>query len=169
MAKPFRAIGHPTDERQSPIGGPILAEVGRRRGGKRDIRVGEGNDRGSVSVFFVIITLAVLAAAGLVVDGGRKVAALGEARDIADNAARACAQVLDPTASRAGDATLDPTEAITAGQDFLTRTGHTGSLAIGGVDNLTCTAEVRIEVDTIFLPGPYVVASSQAAVGLPGP
>ena len=151
---------------------PMLANVGRRQSFSEGA-ANDGNsastETGSVSVFFVIITLAVLAAAGLVVDGGRKVAALGEARDTADNAARACAQILDPTATRSGDTTLDPAEAVAAGQDFLARTGHTGTLAVSGVDNRTCTAEVRITVDTIFLPGPYVVASSQAAVGLTDP
>lgn len=128
-----------------------------------------GTDTGSVSVFFVVITIAVLAAAGLVVDGGRKVAALAEARDIADNAARACAQRLDNTAARSGDTTLDPAVATSAGQDFLNATGHTGTISVGGPDNRTCTVQVRITVPTVLLPGPYVVDSTQSAVGLTEP
>jgi len=135
----------------------------------RHVNLHPDREAGSVSTFFVIITLAVIAAAGLVVDGGRKVAALAEARDIADNAARACAQVLNPVAARTGDTALDPASATAAGQDFLARTGHAGTVVVAAGDNQACTVEVRIEVATVFLPGPYVVASAQSAVGLNQP
>lgn len=122
-----------------------------------------------MSVFFVIIAIAVLAAAGLVVDGGRKVSALAEARDIADNAARACAQGLDPGSARSGADGLDPSAAAAAGQDFLAATNHTGTVTVDGPGGQTCTVRVQIEVPTVLLPGPYLVESTQTAVGLSGP
>lgn len=128
-----------------------------------------GGDEGSVATFFVIITIAVLAATGLVVDGGRKMAALGEARDIADNAARACAQQISTGSVRRGGVALDRTAAERAGLDFLALTGHSGQVEVSATDPLVCTVEVRIEVPTLLLPGPYHVQATQSARGLNQP
>jgi Flp pilus assembly protein TadG len=128
-----------------------------------------GSEEGSVATFFVIITIAVLAATGLVVDGGRKMAALGEARDIADNAARACAQQISVGSVRRGSVVLDRSSAVTAGSEFLALTGHQGSVEVSTVDPLVCTVEVRIRVPTLLLPGPYQVAATQSARGISQP
>ena len=47
------------------------------------------NERGSVSILVAVLGVAFLMVAGLALDGGRKLGALSEARDLADNAARA--------------------------------------------------------------------------------
>ena len=133
------------------------------------VRARIGIEEGSVATFFVIITIAVLAATGLVVDGGRKMAALGEARDIADNAARACAQQISVGGVRSGVVTLDRSAAEGAGFDFLALTGHGGQVEVSDVDPLVCTVEVRIEVPTLLLPGPYHVQATQSARGLNQP
>ncbi len=124
------------------------------------------NDRGSVSIFFIIITLAVVAATGLVVDGGRKMTALAEARDLADNAARACAQNLDTTLARTGVQALDAPAAVAAGQGFLSATGRSGTVGISPADDQECVVTVSIDVDNVFLPGSFTVSSTQTARGL---
>ena len=67
------------------------------------------NERGAVSTFLAVIALALLMAAGLAIDGGRKVNALREASHLADNAARAGAQAVDlDTLRTTGDLRLLP-------------------------------------------------------------
>ena len=56
---------------------------------------GVTGERGAVSTFLAVIALALLMAAGLAIDGGRKVNTLREASHLADNAARAGAQAVD--------------------------------------------------------------------------
>ena len=53
------------------------------------------SEQGAMSTFLAVIALALLMAAGLAIDGGRKVTALREASHLADNAARAGAQAVD--------------------------------------------------------------------------
>lgn len=53
------------------------------------------DDRGAMSLLFAVLGVAVIMAVMLVVDGGRALGALSEARDIADNAARAGTQAVD--------------------------------------------------------------------------
>lgn len=109
-------------------------------------------ERGSVSIFIAVLGVAFLMVAGLAVDGGRKLGALSEARDIADNAARAGAQHIDTDAYRStGIAYLDPEAATQAAADYLAAIGHTGTIT---VTDDTVTVTVHLQVDTRFLPGP---------------
>jgi Putative Flp pilus-assembly TadE/G-like len=61
-----------------------------------------GNDRGSVSLWLVVFTLAVLVLLGFVVDGGQYMNARESAADIAEQAARAAADDLNTAALRGG-------------------------------------------------------------------
>ncbi len=72
-------------------------------------------ERGAVTVFVTIITVALLAVGGLVADGGRILTARREATNVAESAARAGAQAIDLTALRTTDRlVLDPPAAISA-------------------------------------------------------
>ncbi|MEZ5230977.1 MAG: Tad domain-containing protein [Acidimicrobiales bacterium] len=65
-------------------------------------------ERGSVTVFTVVMTVALLFMAGLVFDGGQILNARRVAANIAESAARAGAQELDEDAARGtGATTLD--------------------------------------------------------------
>ena len=83
--------------------------------GLRPRLAGAGDDEsGMVTAFVVIFTLALLAMAGLVLDGGLALAAKVQAIDDAQAAARAGAQAIDIPLYRAtGQVTLDPGEAVT--------------------------------------------------------
>lgn len=99
------------------------------------------NDRGSISVFFVVAAFALLLAVGLVVDGGGKIRALQRADAVAAEAARAGAQaVAEAPALRGESAQLQPGAARSAAQAYLAAAGVPGTVRITGGS--------RLEVDT---------------------
>ena len=124
------------------------------------------DDRGSVTIFIAVLGLAFLMAAGLAIDGARKLGGLSEARDLADNAARSCAQGVDPVAFRSsGVPNLDPTNATGRASAYLASTGNTGVTTVAGTE---CTVTVTLTIQTRFLPGPYVVSATESAQALFG-
>ena len=121
-------------------------------------------EQGTVSIFVAVMAVAFLLIAGLAVDGGNKLGALSEARDIADNAARAGAQAVDDASYRAsGTPTLDPVAAIQAANRYLASVGHSGSVE---VDGASVTVTVTITVPTRFLPGPFTVSATEQAAAV---
>ncbi|MFD5696497.1 Tad domain-containing protein [Streptomyces lasiicapitis] len=106
-------------------------------------------DDGQVTVFVVLITVAVVMFAGLVVDGGlalaAKVRAIGEAQE----AARSGAQAIDLAAYRSnGSVRLLPDEAHRRAHDYLTSTGDTGTVE---TTSTTVTVKVTAHQRTQFL------------------
>lgn len=90
-------------------------------------------ERGSVTAFAVVLAGALVAVAGLVLDGGLLLAARQRAMDEAEAAARAGAQAVDIGALRAGrGVVVDPGGAEAAVRAFLAGTGHTYSVAVDG-------------------------------------
>lgn len=122
-------------------------------------------DRGGLSTFLAVIALALLMAAGLAVDGGRKVNALREASHLADNAARAGAQAVDvDTLRTTGEISLLPDEATNLAAGYLTNLGYTGDITVTG-DTVTVT--VTITVDPILLPtGSFTVTATETAAAI---
>lgn len=121
----------------------------------------DGTERGTVAIASMILALSVIAAAGLAIDGGRKLNALAEARDLADNAARVGAQEIDVDAYRTtGDPTLDPALAATAANAYLATTGNSGVVTVSG-DEITVT--VTLTVDPKLLPGSMTVMATESA------
>ena len=89
----------------------------------------DANERGAVTVFVTIITVALLAVGGLVADGGRILTARREAANVAESAARAGAQAIDLHALRTtGALVLDPTVARTDAYAYLRVNGYTGTV-----------------------------------------
>lgn len=122
------------------------------------------DERGSVTIMFAALGLALLMATGLAVDGGRKLGGLSEARDAADNAARAGAQMVDPDAFKStGVPALDPQAAAARAQSFLATHGYDGTVSVSGS---TVTVTVTISIDTTFLPGPMVVSATETAAAV---
>lgn len=127
-------------------------------------RLDLSDERGSVSVLVAVLAIAFLMVAGLALDGGRKLGALSEARDLADNAARAGAQAVDTDAYQLiGAPALDPADAEQAALAYLSATGHTGTVA---VDGSTVTVTVSLSVPTRFLPGPFTVHATESATAV---
>ena len=123
------------------------------------------DERGTVSTFVAVITVAMLTAAGLAIDGGRKIAALREATHIADNAARAGAQAIDvDTLRTTGVLIVDPDVAVAEADAYLASLGHSGQIQVSG-DTVTVT--VSITVDAVLLPvGEITVTATETAAAV---
>lgn len=123
-------------------------------------------ERGAVSTFLAVIALALLMAAGLAIDGGRKVNALREASHIADNAARAGAQAVDlDTLRTTGDLRLLPGEAADRVEEYLASLGYTATQVV--VNDAGITVTVDITVDPVLLPtGSMTVGATETATAI---
>ena len=79
------------------------------------------DDRGMMTAFVAVVTLAFLFIAGMVYDGGQRITTYMRAQDLASNTARAAAQAIDPVTLYDADAaaTLDYGLAQEAAVDFL--------------------------------------------------
>ncbi|RFS81467.1 putative Flp pilus-assembly TadE/G-like protein [Actinomadura pelletieri DSM 43383] len=89
-------------------------------------------DDGTISLLVIVFFLALLAAAGLVVDGGTKLRAAREASAVAEEAARAGAGRIDRDRAYAegGRFVIDRTAAVSAARAYLASSGNTGSVSI---------------------------------------
>lgn len=123
------------------------------------------HDNGAVSTFLAVVFVALLMAAGLVVDGGRKVAALREASHLADNAARAGAQAIDlDTLRSTGVVAVDATRGAGLAEEYLAATGHTGEVSVE-TDKVTVT--VTLTIDPTLLPvDSFEVAATETATAV---
>lgn len=123
------------------------------------------DERGAVSTFLAVIALALLMAAGLAIDGGRKVTALREASHLADNAARAGAQAVDlDTLRTTGDLRLLPDQAAMRVDEYLIPLGHTANVTVAG-DTVTVT--ISLTVDPVLLPtGTITVTATETAAAI---
>ena len=91
------------------------------------------DERGMVTMYVAIFTVALLVLCGLVIDGGYVLAGRRRAIDEANGAARAGAEALASSDYRAGgDISLDPGAAEAAARDFLAAAGHTGAVTVTG-------------------------------------
>ncbi len=123
------------------------------------------NERGAVSTFLAVLALALLMAAGLAIDGGRKVNALSEASHLADNAARAGAQAVDlDTLRTTGTLQLQPDEAVVRVDEYLAPLGHTADVTVNG-DTVTVT--ISLTINPVLLPtGPITVTATETATAV---
>lgn len=86
-----------------------------------------------MTAFVVVLTIGILALAGLTLDGGLALAAKVQANDQAQSAARAGAQAIDLTAYRAtGALQLVPAQAVADAQNYLARIGASGTVTVSG-------------------------------------
>jgi Flp pilus assembly protein TadG len=118
------------------------------------MRSDEQGEEGSVSLFLVVLLLAVFAVFGLVVDGGARLDGQREATNQAEQAARAAAQAVNPTSLRDGTTTtLDPAAARAAASRYLASTGNvtlTGIRVVGNTVTVSVTTTVQPAVLSII-------------------
>jgi len=124
------------------------------------------NQRGAISTFIAVIALALLMAAGLAIDGGRKVNALRQASHIADNAARAGAQAVDlDTLRTSGELQLLPDQATERVHQYLASLGYTATQV--AVTDAAVTVTVDLTVEPVLLPtGPMTVTATETATAI---
>ena len=122
-----------------------------------------GGDRGSISLYFAIITMAALVMAGLVLDGGAALAAREKAADLATQAARSGADALTPASLRGGEPgqlQADPAAARQAVTNLLVAAGARGTVTVSGH---TVTVTVTVPKHTVILSAVGVDDISQTA------
>lgn len=113
------------------------------------------DDRGMVSAFVVIFSVALVLMSALVLDGGRMLAEHRETANLADSAARAGAQAISDERVRAGEVhVLDPDAAVAAACAFLANADRPcgGGTTATAVDS-TVTVTVAGSIDLLLLPG----------------
>ena len=103
---------------------------------------------GAAAAVVVLFTVALMAVAGLVIDGGYALGAQRRAMNTAEQAARAGADALDEAALRDGEVRVDPASAKAAAQRYLDSVDAHGSVDVNG-DRVTVT--VTAEQHTTLL------------------
>lgn len=107
-------------------------------------------DRGSVSLFVLVVMAGIILIIGLVVDGSRAAAATGRADGYAQEAARAAAaEITLSSALRGGGPELDVPAAHAAAQRYLEAAGVSGEVVIDSPTQVTVT--VTLSTPTAFL------------------
>ncbi len=127
-------------------------------------------ESGTVTAFVACFVTALLAVAGLVIDGGLVLAARRAAFDEAGAAARAGAQAIDVARLRQGSpAVLDAAEARRLALDHLATTGHRGKVEVSG-DVVRVNVRVERELTILGLAGigPITVVADGAARAVQG-
>ncbi|WP_415954415.1 TadE/TadG family type IV pilus assembly protein [Streptomyces sp. KLOTTS4A1] len=109
-----------------------------------------GGDRGSVEVAMPLIALTLFIILGLVVDGGGALNANSQATYVAQEAARAGAQRIDPGQAITGEAiVVDPDAAAAAAQAYLAAHDLEGTTRVSA-DGKTLFVTVTGTYDTTF-------------------
>jgi hypothetical protein len=112
---------------------------------------GDDRERGSVSLFVVIVATGLLLLIGLIVDGGAKVRAIQRADVLAGEAARAGGQAVSVQALLGGQTpTVDPAAARTAALAYLAANTTTGTVTVSP-DGRQVTVTVTITRPTVLL------------------
>lgn len=115
----------------------------------RQLLHGPERERGSASVFIVLIAFALLVAIALAVDGSRKAQAASNATAVAEEAARAGGQALRELSLATGqEADVDPQRAVAEARRYLTAAGAVGTVSVRGN---RIVVEATITRETVML------------------
>lgn len=121
------------------------------------------DESGSITLTLVVMVTALLAAVGLVVDGGAKLRAVQQARAAAGEAARAATQQVNVAqVQAAGTARLDTAAARRAAQATLTEAGVEGSVTVAS-GRVSVTATVTRPTVFLSLVGIQSLSGTGAA------
>jgi len=134
-------------------------------------------ERGSLTLMLAVLFVTLIALAGVIVDGGAKLALAENATSVAQEAARAGAGLVDrPTAYSTGNFVVDQDQAIAAADQYLTAAGYPPGAGPGpaGQNSITVTVTVTrpthflsiIGIDTMSTTG---TATARLVSGVTGP
>jgi hypothetical protein len=126
-------------------------------------------DRGSLLPFTAVVVAALVACAGLALDGGKILAARREASAVAAAAARRGSQELAWRDAVGGRAGLDPARARAAAESYLAQ-AHVGGSAVATPDGVRVTAVVSAPTVVLhaFGVGPKAVTATRSATPFTG-
>ncbi|MGW7006557.1 pilus assembly protein TadG-related protein [Streptomyces sp. NPDC054933] len=103
-----------------------------------------------MSLFYAVALVGIFMILGLVVDGGGRLQAGARADSLAQEAARAGGQQIDPTQAIPGNAiVVDPAAAQRAAESYLHQAGVQGEVAVSG-DGKNLSVTVHTSYHTIF-------------------
>ncbi|GAA1237594.1 hypothetical protein GCM10009578_093190 [Streptomyces rhizosphaericus] len=109
------------------------------------------DDRGSLSLWWILMVIPLLIMLGITYDLGGKLRDIEHADAIAAEAARAGAQAIDPAQAVPGDAVvLDPGKAAVEARRYLAAAGVDGTVTVDG-NGTTITVDVTTRRSTVFL------------------
>lgn len=137
--------------------------------GRRWARLQDEPDRGSITGYLLIMTVALILLAGLVLDGGAALTAHGTAADTAQQAARAGADALDGTSLRSTNPAglvTNPGAARAAAHAVLAASGVTGEVTIAG-RTVTVTAHATRRTAILAIAGITQVGGTATATAVP--
>jgi Flp pilus assembly protein TadG len=125
----------------------------------------DSRESGSLTLMLIVLTVALLALAGLVIDGGRKLEATQQAYAIAQEAARAGAGWVNTSAAyRSGALRVDPQQALAAARAYLRSAGYKGgSVSVSG-NKITVKVSVTERTAVLSLIGIKTFKSTGSAV-----
>lgn len=130
------------------------------------------DDRGSVTVWMIAVTVGSILLLALVLNGGILLRARSDAFSVAAAAARAGAQELDPDQAVEGRSVLDPAAAAQAAQAYLAAHGATGTVTVTA-DSVTVTVSTSAQLQGFAQVGGGTASFSATAtvdiVKVPGP
>jgi len=132
-------------------------------------RVQHEPDRGSITAYLLIMTVALVVLAGLVLDGGAALTAHGTAADTAQQAARAGADALDEQSLRASapaGLTTNPAAAREAAAAVLAAADVTGDITVTGT-SVTVTARATTPTAILAIVGINQVGGTATATAIP--
>ena len=143
----------------------------RRSAQARSTQVRGQSDAGFMSLYVVVITVGLLAMAGLVIDGGNALAAREQAADVAQQAARAGADALTPESLRGNPTglTASPAAAQAAANRVLDAAHVAGTVRVDG-DNVTVKVVVHQNTTILsaFGVGPIEGKATATATAVTG-
>jgi hypothetical protein len=133
------------------------------------------SDTGSITLMLVALFVALIALAGIVIDGGAKLNQAENATAIAQEAARAGAGMVNQAnAYSTGSFTVDQGQAIAAAQRYLASAGYHGAVMPVGTESIEVTVTVTgptrvlsiIGIDSMTSTGS---ATASLVTGVTGP
>jgi Flp pilus assembly protein TadG len=138
-----------------------------REGGKRQMRLPgkrSAGDQGSITLMLLALFVALIALAGIVIDGGAKLNQAENATAIAQEAARAGAGMVNQAnAYSTGTFTVDPAQAIAAAQQYLANAGYQGTVSQPAADSIQVTVTVTAPTRVLSIIGIDSMTSTGSA------
>ena len=123
----------------------------------------------------LVLFVALIALAGIVIDGGAKLNQAENANAIAQEAARAGAGLVNPTnALSTGSFTVDQSQALAAARQYLAAAGYHGTAAPVGTESIQVTVTVTAPTRVLSIIGVDSMTSTGSATaslvaGVTGP
>jgi Flp pilus assembly protein TadG len=132
-------------------------------------------DHGSITLMLLALFVALVALAGVVIDGGAKLNQAENATAIAQEAARAGAGMVNQAnAYSTGSFTVDQGQAIAAAEQYLASAGYHGTVSPVGADSIAVTVTVTSPTRVLSIIGIDSMTSTGSATaslvtGVTGP